>query len=88
MDGTEMNYDVLDQLWQPNEPGSYELAVNTQYYNNEILLNDIPDYLKRYNFVCKIDCTKTSSSWKGKGWYRFKKPAGSKMTETTSTEPR
>ena len=85
-----MNHGVLDQLWIPGEPGTTETAVNAQYANNNILLNDIPDTYSnvKLHFICKIDCTKTSSSWKGQGWYRFTKPAGSKMTETTSTEPR
>ena len=85
-----MNNDLLDKFWSEGNPGpgTWETALEVHYYNNEIKTNDIPDNLKRYNFVCKIDCSKTSSSWNGTGWYRFTKPAGFKMSETTSKEPR
>lgn len=89
IDGTEMNMNVLDPYWAPGQPGNKGgtedgLEILTNYKLNDITTSAY----KRYTFICKIDCSKTSPSWKGKGWYRFTKPAGSKMTESASTEPR
>jgi hypothetical protein len=91
-DGTEMNKDILDLDWVSGQPNNYGGSATFMHQDSLSLepnkFNDREATYPRYNFVCKIDCSKTSPSWKGPGWYRFTKPAGSIMTEIASTEPR
>ena len=87
-----MNKDILDLDWVSGQPNNY--GGNATFIAQDSIslepnkFNDLEGAYPYYNFVCKIDCSKPSPSWKGPGWYRFSKAAGSKMTEIASTEPR